>query len=288
MVSYQSHSNTTPASATSCVVTKPTGLAVGDLMVGHLGVSASASPVADLPSGWTSVINTSNGNHRARAFYKIADSSDVAASDFTFTGSGTDCIIGGAIYRINGQGVTTVIDASNSTTFSGTSIDVNAAVTPTRANDILLALISGNSINLDGSMTGTIAVATDNPTWTEDYDMNLGSGNLPMVGGHSNSRAATTSTGNISFSFDNGVTAGIVMLLAIANTVSVTVSPDPVTSTGTIPAPTPSGGAVVLVNPVTSSATANDASADQADWSAAGKNSTSFTAEAKGNTTIYE
>jgi hypothetical protein len=78
----QSFNTTAIASAATVVVTKPTGLAVGDLMVAHL--YHSVQTITGL-AGFTELINNSDGSDiSGKILYKIADSSDVAASDFTF------------------------------------------------------------------------------------------------------------------------------------------------------------------------------------------------------------
>ncbi len=83
--------NSDPATATSdtsLVVTKPTGLAVGDLMVAFGGCGNARTISA--PSGsWTVVSNDTDGSSRVYVWTKVADSGDTAASNFTFTASGT-------------------------------------------------------------------------------------------------------------------------------------------------------------------------------------------------------
>jgi hypothetical protein len=83
-------------SASQITITKPTGLAVGDLMVAVIGKDDDV--LINLPSGWSSPAGlwqgTSSGNDLySRIFYKVADAADVAASNFTWTfgDSGEDC-----------------------------------------------------------------------------------------------------------------------------------------------------------------------------------------------------
>lgn len=64
------------------VVTKPTGLAVDDLM---LAFCLTAIDTVTPPSGWTQLDSDDASNMRSIVFYKFAVASDVSASSFTFT-----------------------------------------------------------------------------------------------------------------------------------------------------------------------------------------------------------
>jgi hypothetical protein len=78
---------TTSTADTSMVVTKPTGLAVGDLLVAF-GGCVNSRTIAP-PAGWTEVANSAPGSDaRVYVWTKVADSTDAAATDFTFTASG--------------------------------------------------------------------------------------------------------------------------------------------------------------------------------------------------------
>lgn len=129
----------TTLGATTIVVNKPSGLAVDDLMLAWIcgnGGDVSA------PAGWTTVatgIGTGTGVN-AGCFWKKADSSDVAASNFTFTYASNSLIGTGEIHRINGQHLTTPVNASASA--STTVIDpVVPAVTTTATNCLVFALV---------------------------------------------------------------------------------------------------------------------------------------------------
>jgi hypothetical protein len=106
--------------STTLTITKPTGLAVGDLMVAHLVRSDNDQNSRTWSlSGWTSAVDT-QGNDTGTsssgmaALHKIADSGDVAASNFTFTVSSAADFLAGAIYRIDGHAPSAPINASAS------------------------------------------------------------------------------------------------------------------------------------------------------------------------------
>lgn len=110
-VAYASHSNGDD-NTTTVTITKPTGLAVGDLMVSVCGAEQSGVTITP-PSGWDTIANQAQTNGRCMISYKVADSSDVAASNFVFTSSIGKIL--GIIYRITGADATHI-----QSTISGT------------------------------------------------------------------------------------------------------------------------------------------------------------------------
>jgi hypothetical protein len=229
-VTYQSVQTNTPANQTSTVITKPTSLGVGDLMVAHIGAVRNGGMDITAPAGWTLIRRQSRDTGvevEIAAFYKVATSDDVAASDFTFSATNTSSLfIGGAIYRITGGGVTTIIDASNSTSASSQNVNVDASITPTRANDLILMLGGANGASSTISFSSQ-AIATSNPTWTERYDMT--STSTLGIFGATAVRPETTATGNTSYNVANSTsdTQNVVIMIAVANSLeaSVTVTP---------------------------------------------------------------
>ena len=81
---------------TSWTITKPSGLSVGDLLIVLGGIGDRAQRTVTAPSGWERIYKMPLDGYQAsqgctNAWWKIADSSDVAASNFTFTiGSGSN------------------------------------------------------------------------------------------------------------------------------------------------------------------------------------------------------
>lgn len=268
------------STGTTATVTKNSSLAVGDLMVGQVvTIIDNSGDVINTPSGWTKIgsevkLNTSGSTYLHQClFWKTADSSDVAASNFSFTFT-SSTFYNAAIYRVSGQNAASPIDNNASGTQADNANFSASGFTPTYGNEGFI--IFGANFNGDGTASG-YAIATDDPSWTEDYQSSAG-GNRCIVGA-SAVRTASTATGNFSFS---GVGAGndtVGQMIAIKVIVDVTVSPSVVTSTGTLNAPTVSGGATVSPSTVTGSSTVNTPSdIGQADWSAVDKSDTaSFT-----------
>ena len=225
-VTAQSTQTQTPANGSTVTITKPTGLSVGDLMVAHIGLVATGGTGSiDLVSGWTNVYVNSVGNYNTRIMYKVADSSDVATTNFAFTGGGTSPQSGGGLYRITGQSTILLVESSNSHAYNDpTNIDVDAHVTPSRANSLLL-MLSGYLLGTGAGTFSGQAIAVSNPSWTEDYDIRYSSNAIcSMFGAHA-SRPEITSTGNASFTVSGSVSGnnGLVTMVVIAPPAPTTV-----------------------------------------------------------------
>lgn len=89
------HRNTqgaTAAASTTLTITKPTSLAVGDLMVATIGKDDDVS-ISTGPTGWTNraeASGTAGNDNNGSIWDKVADAADVAASNFTWTGDAED------------------------------------------------------------------------------------------------------------------------------------------------------------------------------------------------------
>ncbi|MCK4501362.1 hypothetical protein KAU11_12750, partial [Candidatus Babeliales bacterium] len=104
----ESSNTATGQTVTSIVITKPTGLAVDDLMVAKIALYdwLDDNRTLSTPAGWTLAANSTTGTStrlvRIADFYKVADSGDTAASDFTFSASGAVGFMSGYLARISG------------------------------------------------------------------------------------------------------------------------------------------------------------------------------------------
>lgn len=178
------------ADSTTCVITKPASLAAGNLMIAAITKPAAATDVAPPNVGWVVM-------HRGTYhwwFSKIADSSDVAASNFTFTLNSSGSNIG-VIARITGFNAAVHMGDVVSAGSSGTNA-VSPTVTFKSANSLLIA-ITANNVNL--AWTGSVSNA--NVTLTEQRDIGTTAGvdcSMAFYSGAWNgtSSADTTFTGN--------------------------------------------------------------------------------------------
>lgn len=152
-------------------ITKPSGLAVGDLMVALLADSDANS--GTVPSGWTAHVNESFLWTQA-VYTKIADSSDVAASTFTFQDTG-GVHLTGVLYRITGtvDHATLAFQSSSWSDNDGNAtVQFNPAFTPVAAKYIALVCFKVDKSSSTGS--NSAYSMTGSPTFTERYDTTIG------------------------------------------------------------------------------------------------------------------
>lgn len=169
------------------VFTKPTGLAVGDLMIYG---SQAWDMIQDLPSGWTSIDVASRNGVEMEAFWKIADSDDVAASTFTFSfgfAASPDSACG-CLYRITGHDGADPIDVADIGTGSS-STQTSVSVTTTN-DDALIVRMVGVSDNVTITVPGGI---------TEDYVLFVNDTNPTGFAGGHETQASAGSTGTEDF-----------------------------------------------------------------------------------------
>lgn len=218
-VAFQSVQTAAWSNATSRVVTKPASLAVGDLMIAQY-VVATGYGATHAPSGFTSLGTQIDGATQTllSLYYKIADSGDVAATDFTFS---TDNLTSqfAAIMRITGFTAVSAFKYNSGNITNTATPSIAAGITPDRADGLLL-MFWGSSTSTTN--TSTYAIATSNPTWTEGYDADDG-GNRQTSFAYA-SRPQVTATGNVSCAGGNGTTDWAVQLLEIDANPIITVA----------------------------------------------------------------
>ncbi len=196
-------------------IPKPSGLAVGDLMVALLAIGEETATVTP-PSGWTLIqANISVDDLGFHTYYKIADSGDAAASTFFFDSSDNSDEVGGCILRITGYDTASPINTSNKgqdTDIPSGDFSISAAITPSRANCLLIMGFAGRNTNVD---IFDYFISTDNPTWTERHDSQTAASLDYSISVATASRPQVTSTGNIGADGveGGGVMAGIIIAI---------------------------------------------------------------------------
>jgi hypothetical protein len=212
-IAYESVAETAIAAGNSVVITKPSGLAVGDYMFAQIiGGNGAGGAAITPPAGWTSYYNDtpalSGANVPCGVFYKLAESADVAASNFTFTLSNTGATeyVGGCITRVSGYGI---IDGASS---RGPSADTTGTISYVSGIDpvfpnalVLLFLFGGDNVDITGASFSSPAIATDNPTWTSRSSLYSNVTSLTMFSRlYTAPRAASTAFGDISWDVNDG------------------------------------------------------------------------------------
>lgn len=225
------------------VITKPTGLDVGDVMIAIVS-SSTLDTSADFtpPAGWTQLETLGDGtaNVIMNAFAIIATSTETAASDFTFTRGSTNMWnLAGAIFRITG---TNGFNALSTNVFSNSATSLPAAgvTTPTTGSVLLIAVAKENGTP-DTNFSG-YSIVNNDPTWTEQYDLYESTGSASQIdfGVASATYNFEQDTGNFTVT---GAGAGIIV--AVTENFGRTVSPAVINLTSSVQAPAVSGGATV-------------------------------------------
>lgn len=180
--------------STTVVIAKPTGLAVGSLMVAYIVFHAGSTITMSTPSGWTSLLsNTGSTTRKLHVFTKVADSSDVAASNFTFTTSIASSYTLGVLVGCQGVASGSEITASELDTGGPTaSPSFTGASTPATTDSLILMSMAGWD-----SDTGAISVSgyatTPSKTWTELADLAVDSAAVDPFVAVASATSGTTS-----------------------------------------------------------------------------------------------
>jgi len=198
--------------STTCIIVKPAGLAVGDLMIAQVGLYAPRTITP--PSGWT-LIRTDAGAtiDQSSLYTKIAVQADVDATDFTFTLSATTNNKG-AISAWYGHDATTPINAHNGQYNATASTTVTSPqITPLVANCMIL-MVGSHTANATFS---DYAIQYNNPaSWNEAYDLLYYGGASIAMGYAIRPETTATGLGTITISASSSNTGQLVAIAPVA------------------------------------------------------------------------
>ena len=204
MASPSIRAKTTVVQATTnpLAFAKPTGLAVGDLLVLFV-VSNNAAP-ASLPDGFAQIEYTGANTYRLTIATKTAVQADTEAASFGVGTNGTNRF-GGVLYAVKDWGSVEHSDAAY--TAASQYPVVSAGFTPAATGDLLL--VSGYA-NRGIKRAYT---ANNNPTWTEEYN-----DDSYWLQNHRSGPYTTGATGNIGMVLSSsGASAAGVVAVAPAS-----------------------------------------------------------------------
>lgn len=186
--------------AANVVVTKPTGVAVGDLLL----IGTYTTTTGATCTGFTNAYNTAP----ITLLYRIADASDVSASNYTVVCGGSDDSGTVAMLRITGwtgsgnpvhsftSQMTASQDSSATVVLTQTGLSIKRP-TPSAIIAFLSFFSSGGSTVSSSGFSGYSATSgVANPTWTELEDTNFTDANADKQT-FSFAYAETTSTSDI-------------------------------------------------------------------------------------------
>lgn len=276
----ESTASNTAGNGTSLTITKPSGLAVGDAMIAIIYPYDTAGGTTDpnTPSGWelTQTIEQTAGAdaQELSVYIKIADSGDVAASDFTFT-STNSFTWEGVILRVSGIRTDDQYDGGKVSTSSSTAstyppyttepdeFGSSFSVTPSQDN-VLLVLAHAVAVNETWYDSTLPVINGTNPTWTKQHN-----GNMDVFTAVMSTAAAITSIdftiGGSPGGADTVCTLTILLGQNDANT-----TPTFVTTSNTAFTPSVSAGASVTIGAITETTqetfTATGDSYDPTSW----------------------
>lgn len=215
------------ASGVNWVITKPSGLQVGDLLIVQLTFAYTGTWEGSgftPPSGWTLEKNVDNSTGSEKGsmwiYSKIATSTETAASNFTFVAN-----VGSSGYAMAAR-ITGHLGSSYIGESSGSS-DVGAlgSITPTRANNLLMMFFGAFDEFDVGSVT-SYSITTSSPGFTEIFDSrdagpNIGAGAAYAV----RPETSATGTGTITTSgYRTDERVGIMLFINAKYNYSVTLS----------------------------------------------------------------
>lgn len=213
-----STASTNFGAGTTVVITKPTGLAEGDLMVAKLGAVSSGSSISYTTlSGWTLAANGNGSDFATSIQYKIATAGDVAASNFTFTcASAAYCC--GAIMRVTGAITANTLadfDAHSDSSANSATLSFLTSASPIVSNSLVVIALLGASNNTG---TGTISAYTTDPTttFTETLDTTFNMAQDPIFGSAYSiySGSSTITTYGATFSLEKEQHYGVIAIFS--------------------------------------------------------------------------
>lgn len=249
-IAFGTQNSAVGTNSDTLTITKPTSLAVGDLMVAFVLNRGNAA--WDTPTGWTAKGTFSISNNRGAVFVRVADSADVAASNFSFTfnGGGTS-ESAGWLMRLtgtftDGSNVVFNTSATDASPDTGDIFVFSTSLTP-NADSFLVIGCGSEATNASSTTSATATIATSDPGFTQRSFQGQPSGDDVVVVGFTATRTQSTDIGNTTIDFDStgNLSNGGVIVLAIQETVSTTQTPAVITATATVQAPTVSAGATV-------------------------------------------
>lgn len=201
-IAYQSIGQSPGATSTSCIITAPSGIQVGDLLVAIIAIRSTTITVNSPASGFAvDISETGQSNAGLHILTKIAASGDTSAGSFTFGLSGSQRNRG-VMLRISGAKQSSYIGGSNKGFSNSNSTSVSISGFTPSAADCIFVLCS---MNLQGTANySNWAMATSDPGFTERADITYtDSTNIHLGVAVSATRTQTTATGNFTLTQGN-------------------------------------------------------------------------------------
>jgi hypothetical protein len=231
-------------------INKPASLAAGDMMIAVVAIHGTTLGSWTAPAGWTALsgIDISASTYKVKAFFKVADSGDAAASNFLFTMSTADSAtsgMAGFIIRVTGSGFAGAgnITAAAVANAAATGQVFTPGITPPGSASLYIM----GSFALMVTSQSAYAIASNNPSWTERADITIdptgsaGDGNIAVATALASAQAAS---GDYSLTLANSIEA-IGFIIAVNETANASPAPAVISTAMNIQAPVVAAAAVV-------------------------------------------
>jgi hypothetical protein len=245
------------ASVASVVITKPTGVALGDYLLAAIAYSDSGSSNSITPpAGWSSVniADMSDSLRRLQVFAITATATEVAASNFTFT-TAANCTLGGAMLRITDVARLHTSESDSYNSSSTTDIGFAVSLTPAYTDDLIVMVLSGWEAT--GASTISGYATTPSKTWTEVIDLSTTAGADPFLAIATAPAGVLTQITNYSATLSVAKSRHGGILLAITSPQNATGTNTLVTTTTTSFTNSGSAAALATSSLITSNTTVN-------------------------------
>jgi hypothetical protein len=141
------------AGSASIVMTVPSGVAVGDLLVSS--VTAAGTSAITAPAGWTSLASGAASTYYGTVHYRVATAADVAGASYTWTLGSTRKATGSITSYVGVD--TSTIGVPSANTGTSTTLTFNSVTTAVANSRVILA---GSAFNGTGAITLTPPAAT--------------------------------------------------------------------------------------------------------------------------------
>ena len=198
--------------ANSITINKPNLLAVGHVLLAYISTYAAGSGDSmATPAGWTRDHNESGpSNHNGYLYWKIADSSDVAASNFAFstTSSGNNDTIAGLLAAYSGVDASPIHQSaydSDSETSTTTATIPGVTTTVNDAEIVTFASIGVSTVNWDNSTPPSGFNQVNHATGSQEADPSMFTKSLALAGSTGN--LTFTTTASATFNWVGGTVA---------------------------------------------------------------------------------
>lgn len=236
-IAVLSTSTATSSNADSLTITKPTGVSVGDTLF----LIASGQGGHPACTGFTSLLTPSyDGGGAIDAYvnilYRIADSSDVSASNYSVTLSGANTLGSAVMLRTSGwvSGNPLFASATKGDSVDSASYTVDSGTISLSRPSQQLLILAGHHFSEDNNAdysNYTLVSADSNPTWIEvidsDYTTQANTYDNSFFVAYALSSNTSTITGytiDVSSATSGGADSYITALAVICSPLSQTVS----------------------------------------------------------------